>query len=50
MNDELALRLSDEQVRRIVIGSKCLVAGWCIYVTLIWCLKACMLFLYYRLT
>ncbi|TIC90100.1 hypothetical protein CH35J_012033 [Colletotrichum higginsianum] len=50
MNDALALTLSDQQKERIVIGSKCLVAGWVLYVTLIWCLKACMLFLYRRLT
>ncbi|TDZ21622.1 hypothetical protein C8034_v006576 [Colletotrichum sidae] len=50
MTDELALTLTDYQVERIVIGSKCLLAGWILYVTLIWCLKACMLFLYRRLT
>ena len=50
MSDEIALTLSDEQKRRIVVGSKCLLAGWCVYVTLIWVLKACMLFLYGRLT
>ncbi|KAK2040454.1 hypothetical protein LZ31DRAFT_529685 [Colletotrichum somersetense] len=50
MTDEIALTLSDKQIERIVIGSKCLLAGWCLYVTLIWCLKACMLFLYRRLT
>ncbi|TQN70736.1 hypothetical protein CSHISOI_04726, partial [Colletotrichum shisoi] len=50
MNDALALTLSDQQKERIIIGSKCLVAGWVLYVTLIWCLKACMLFLYRRLT
>lgn len=42
--------MSEEQVRRTILGSKCLLAGWCLYVTLIWCLKACMLFLYNRLT
>ncbi|KAK1977642.1 hypothetical protein LZ30DRAFT_664662 [Colletotrichum cereale] len=50
MTDEVALTLSDKEIERIVIGSKCLLAGWCLYVTLIWCLKACMLFLYQRLT
>ncbi|WYZ46646.1 hypothetical protein EsH8_IX_000871 [Colletotrichum jinshuiense] len=50
MNDEIALTLSDQQIQSIVIGSKCLLAGWVLYVTLIWCLKACMLFLYRRLT
>ncbi|PGH36151.1 hypothetical protein GX50_01006 [[Emmonsia] crescens] len=50
INDEIALKLTEEQKRRMIIGTKCLLAGWCIYVTLIWCLKACMLFLYNRLT
>ncbi|KAI8296101.1 hypothetical protein K4K56_008113 [Colletotrichum sp. SAR 10_98] len=50
MTDEIALTLSDKQIERIVVGSKCLLAGWILYVTLIWCLKACMLFLYRRLT
>lgn len=50
MTDETALALSDEQKRRVIVGSKCLLAGWCLYVTLIWVLKACMLFLYGRLT
>jgi hypothetical protein len=50
MSDAIALTLSSEQKRRIVVGSKCLLAGWCVYVTLIWVLKACMLFLYGRLT
>ncbi|KAF4785627.1 hypothetical protein HER10_EVM0008204 [Colletotrichum scovillei] len=50
MSDAIALTLSDQQKQSIVIGSKCLLAGWVLYVTLIWCLKACMLFLYMRLT
>ncbi|KAL2381347.1 hypothetical protein RJZ90_003984 [Blastomyces dermatitidis] len=50
INDEIALKLTEEQKRRMVIGTKCLLAGWCLYVTLIWCLKACMLFLFNRLT
>ncbi|KAF4919189.1 hypothetical protein CGCVW01_v008097 [Colletotrichum viniferum] len=50
MTDEIASTLSDKQIESIVVGSKCLLAGWILYVTLIWCLKACMLFLYRRLT
>ncbi|KAF2745776.1 hypothetical protein M011DRAFT_405699 [Sporormia fimetaria CBS 119925] len=50
MSDEIALKLTDEQRDRIVFGSKCLLAGWILYTTLIWCLKACMLFFYKRLT
>ncbi|KAF1936324.1 hypothetical protein EJ02DRAFT_438622 [Clathrospora elynae] len=50
MSDELALTLTHKQINRIVVGSKCLLAGWISYTTLIWCLKACMLFFYKRLT
>lgn len=50
INDEIALGLTPEETRRIVIGSKCLFAGWILYVTMIWCLKSCMLFLFRRLT
>ena len=37
MSDEIALTLTPEQTRQIVIGSKCLLAGWILYTTLIWC-------------
>ncbi|KAL7945277.1 hypothetical protein V8C42DRAFT_322680 [Trichoderma barbatum] len=50
ITDEIALSLTPEQTRRIVVGSKCLFAGWILYVTMIWCLKSCMLFLFRRLT
>ncbi|PNP57093.1 hypothetical protein THARTR1_02935 [Trichoderma harzianum] len=50
INDEIALGLTPEETRRIVVGSKCLFAGWILYVTMIWCLKSCMLFLFRRLT
>ncbi|RYP05601.1 hypothetical protein DL765_009802 [Monosporascus sp. GIB2] len=50
MLELIAKALTEEQKREIIIGSKCLLAGWCLYVTLIWCLKACMLFLLNRLT
>lgn len=50
LSDEKASMLSTDQKRLIVIGSKCLLAGWVVYTTLIWCLKACMLFFYKRLT
>ncbi|KAL2862397.1 uncharacterized protein BJX67DRAFT_385648 [Aspergillus lucknowensis] len=42
--------LTPEQTASLVFGSKCLMAGWTCYVTLIWSLKACMLFFYNRLT
>ncbi|KAL1966340.1 hypothetical protein VTN77DRAFT_4693 [Rasamsonia byssochlamydoides] len=48
--DNIGATLSKEQIRRYEIGSKCLLAGWTCYVTLIWCLKACMLFFYNRIT
>ncbi|PTB69340.1 hypothetical protein BBK36DRAFT_1111006 [Trichoderma citrinoviride] len=50
LNDETALALTPEERRRLVIGSKCLFAGIALYVTMIWCLKTCMLFLFRRLT
>ncbi|KAG9252517.1 uncharacterized protein F5Z01DRAFT_675996 [Emericellopsis atlantica] len=50
LTQEVAEALSEEQRQGIVFGSKCLLAGWCLYVTLIWCLKACMLFLLGRIT
>ncbi|KAH8707660.1 hypothetical protein GQ44DRAFT_628361 [Phaeosphaeriaceae sp. PMI808] len=50
MNDATALTLTPEQLRRIVVGSKCPLAGWIVYTTLIWCLKACLLFFYNQLT
>lgn len=50
MTDEKALKLSEQQKDDIVKGAKADIAGWCLYITLIWCLKACMLFFYRRLT
>lgn len=50
MTDDKALSLTHAEKERIVKGSKADMAGWCLYITLIWCLKACMLFFYRRLT
>jgi hypothetical protein len=50
MTDVKAVLLTDDEIRRIEIGSKCLLAGWCLYVTMIFCMKGCMLFVYQRLT
>ncbi|KAJ6788241.1 hypothetical protein PWT90_10622 [Aphanocladium album] len=50
MTDEKALKLSEHEKENIVKGAKADIAGWCLYITLIWCLKACMLFFYRRLT
>lgn len=35
---------------RFVLGSKCYWASWFVYVSLIWGLKACTLFLFNRIT
>ncbi|KAL3462422.1 hypothetical protein BJX64DRAFT_139983 [Aspergillus heterothallicus] len=50
LTDEQRAALTPEQTASLVYGSKCLLAGWTCYVTLIWSLKACMLFFYNRLT
>lgn len=50
INDEVALSLTPDQKENIIKGSKADIAGWCLYISLIWCLKACMLFFYQRLT
>ncbi|CEJ82394.1 hypothetical protein VHEMI02460 [[Torrubiella] hemipterigena] len=50
ISDEVALSLTPDQKENIVKGSKADIAGWCLYISLIWCLKACMLFFYQRLT
>jgi hypothetical protein len=50
LSDEERAAVTPEQTARLVAGSKCLLAGWTCYVTLIWSLKACMLFFYNRPT
>ncbi|EAW12317.1 uncharacterized protein ACLA_062820 [Aspergillus clavatus NRRL 1] len=50
LSDEQRLALTPKEIENLVIGSKSLLAGWTCYVTLIWSLKACMLFFYNRLT
>ncbi|KID71394.1 hypothetical protein MAN_00993, partial [Metarhizium hybridum] len=50
LHEHKGLTLTDEEKHNIAIGAKCMLASWCIYVSLIWALKACMLFLYGRLT
>ncbi|KAE8314035.1 hypothetical protein BDV41DRAFT_534884 [Aspergillus transmontanensis] len=50
LDDAQRASLTPEQTKTLVSGSKCLLAGWTCYVTLIWSLKACMLFFYNRLT
>ncbi|KXT15431.1 hypothetical protein AC579_10585 [Pseudocercospora musae] len=43
-------RLTSDQVGQVVYGSKMELFAWYTYVTLIWSLKACMLFFFNRLT
>ncbi|KAG5928370.1 hypothetical protein E4U42_000763 [Claviceps africana] len=50
MRNKVAFALTAEKEALMIAGSKSLLAAWCIYVSLIWTLKACMLCLYSRLT
>ncbi|KAB8230216.1 uncharacterized protein BDW43DRAFT_321646 [Aspergillus alliaceus] len=50
LSDTQRASLTPEQIELLARGSKCLLAGWTCYVTLIWSLKACMLYFYNRLT
>ncbi|TVY36494.1 hypothetical protein LOCC1_G008207 [Lachnellula occidentalis] len=50
LNKETAEALSDETVSRFTVGSKALFVAWLSYVSLIWSLKACLLFFYSRIT
>ncbi|KAG6013633.1 hypothetical protein E4U54_006518 [Claviceps lovelessii] len=49
-NEVVAVTISAERKGSMIAGSKSLLAAWCSYISLIWTLKACMLFLYGRLT
>ncbi|KAH7157622.1 hypothetical protein B0J13DRAFT_174877 [Dactylonectria estremocensis] len=50
ITDEIGATLTDAQIAKLEFGSKCLLAGWNFYVTLIWCLKGTMLCFYDRMT
>ncbi|KAG6005661.1 hypothetical protein E4U21_007777 [Claviceps maximensis] len=50
MTEAKASVLTKSERTSIINGAKADIAGWCLYITLIWCLKACMLFFYRRLT
>ncbi|RMJ03350.1 hypothetical protein CDV36_015125 [Fusarium kuroshium] len=50
VTDEMGAKLTDEQIAKLEFGSKCLLAGWNFYVTLIFCLKGVMLCFYSRMT
>ncbi|KAK4108571.1 hypothetical protein N656DRAFT_761243 [Canariomyces notabilis] len=50
ITDDIGATLTQEEIAKLEFGSKCLLAGWNFYVTLIWCLKGCMLCFYNRIT
>ncbi|KND90932.1 hypothetical protein TOPH_04311 [Tolypocladium ophioglossoides CBS 100239] len=50
ITDEKGALLTEEEISKLEFGSKCLLAGWNFYVTLIWTLKGCMLCYYNRIT
>ncbi|TVY34178.1 hypothetical protein LOCC1_G008102 [Lachnellula occidentalis] len=50
LNEQTAAALSDEAASRFKVGSKALFVAWLSYVSLIWSLKASLLFFYSRLT
>ncbi|KAK7407881.1 hypothetical protein QQX98_009940 [Neonectria punicea] len=50
ITNEIGATLTDAEIARMEFGSKCLLAGWNFYVTLIWCLKGTMLCFYNRMT
>ncbi|KAJ2893472.1 hypothetical protein MKZ38_008649 [Zalerion maritima] len=50
VSNEIGATLTDEEIHAREFGSQCLLAGWNFYVTLIWCLKGCMLSFYNRIT
>lgn len=50
VTDEMGANMSAVEIAKREFGSKCLLAGWNFYVTLIFCLKGVMLCLYSRMT
>lgn len=52
ISDEARFELSlmPDEYSKFVLGSKCYWATWFVYVSLIWSLKACTLFLFNRIT
>ncbi|TDZ14007.1 hypothetical protein C8035_v003075 [Colletotrichum spinosum] len=50
ITDDIGATLTAAQIAKFEFGSKCLLAGWNFYITLIWCLKACILFFFSRIT
>ncbi|KAM5346658.1 hypothetical protein ACJ41O_009663 [Fusarium nematophilum] len=50
VTDEIGAKMTDVEIAKREFGSKCLLAGWNFYVTLIFCLKGVMLCFYTRMT
>jgi hypothetical protein len=50
VTDEMGANMTAAEIAKREFGSKCLLAGWNFYVTLIFCLKGVMLCLYSRMT
>ncbi|GLA37342.1 hypothetical protein AnigIFM63309_004255 [Aspergillus niger] len=50
LSDEQRASMEEWEIGEREFGAKCLLVSWVVYVTLIWVLKACMLFFYNRLT
>ncbi|CAM1501955.1 Fc.00g039390.m01.CDS01 [Cosmosporella sp. VM-42] len=50
ITDEMGAKLTDAEIAKLEFGSKCLLAGWNFYVSLIWCLKGSILCFYHRMT
>ncbi|EFQ97341.1 hypothetical protein MGYG_00380 [Nannizzia gypsea CBS 118893] len=50
LTDAQRAALTPEEIAMLEFGTKCNLAGWLMYTTLIWSLKSCMLFFYARLT
>ncbi|KAK2855633.1 hypothetical protein FQN49_005002 [Arthroderma sp. PD_2] len=50
LSDAQRAALTPSELAALEFGTKCNLAGWLMYTTLIWSLKACMLFFYARLT
>ncbi|KDB21942.1 hypothetical protein H109_06082 [Trichophyton interdigitale MR816] len=50
LSDAQRAALTPDEIATLEFGTKCNLAGWLMYTTLIWSLKACMLFFYARLT
>ncbi|KAI5778447.1 hypothetical protein EDC01DRAFT_634842 [Geopyxis carbonaria] len=50
MSQEQREALTQQEVHNRTIGSKAFIVGWLMYVTVVWILKACMVFFFQRIT